>query len=628
MQKSEYLPNAWEETGKTYYVSKHNIQASDENPGTKERPFKTISKAASIMDMGDTARIDEGIYREEVKIYKNGHIYEPRLLPSFKAVLGAKVYLKGSDVFEPKWDRVGGDVYKAPLPESLFAQGAYNPYELSLVEDEHEIRVRPSKGEILPPTLGQIYFDDEPLEEAGGMEALLKITGSFIVAPDGKEIFVHCKDGRKPDDSCVELTVRKHCFKPMFPGALYIQTMGMVITHAAEPGAFEYCRPCSIRKNTNSGITVCKTYNLPGTSETDCGLFGDISYISKNKQSLIASVIDDTKPRPLDKTIINEVISEDTGKVWKKLGDPHAVSQKPGYGYFLDREHGILLRHYHKMLKGCDLDCSSEPEHITMLEISKDEGKTWGSPQKINSNGWHQRIIKLKDGSLFWPSYEFVKINVKNHARVRTFLGSWNKDLTLINWEEGGMLEMDPQKSMGGLAEPHACQFPDGRLFVALRQGAMLASQDHPGVTSCKLFSVSEDKGKTWCAPRPLTYEDGRYVYSPRSYQDVFLSSKNGRPYIILNISDEPAFNCDPRTSLHIAEIDMQSLCLKRNTVTVIETKHEQHQSNIRFSNWQMIEDHQSGNLLLFMKLHTSQHGPVHSGYDCNSYRYEIMLPD
>ena len=211
---------------------------------------------------------------------------------------------------------------------------------------------------------------------------------------------------------------------------------------------------------------------------------------------------------------------------------------------------------------------------------------------------------------------------------MKTLLGYWNKDNSSIKWKDGGMLEIDPLKSSGGLDEPHACQFRDGRIFVVLRQGNILASQHHPGSPSVKLFSISEDNGMSWSEPKPLTYEDGEYVYSPRSWQDTFCSSKNGKPYVILNISDHPAHNCDPRTSVQIVEIDTDSLCVKRKSVAIIETTHEEHHHLVRFSNWQSIEDRYSKNFLLFMKLHMSQYCHVRNGYDCNSYRYEIILPD
>ncbi|HOK56620.1 MAG TPA: choice-of-anchor Q domain-containing protein [bacterium] len=52
-----------------YYVS---INGSDENPGTKEKPFRTIQKAANVVNPGDTVLVLPGEYNEKVNILKSG----------------------------------------------------------------------------------------------------------------------------------------------------------------------------------------------------------------------------------------------------------------------------------------------------------------------------------------------------------------------------------------------------------------------------------------------------------------------------------------------------------------------------------------------------------------------------
>jgi len=629
MSKNKYLPNAWESMGKTYYVAQNNSKASDNNPGTREKPFKTISKAAEVTYMGDTILIDEGVYREEVPVLRHGHQYAPKLLLTFKAMPGKQVYLKGSDVFDAQWRGAGADVYKACLPEYLFRkENTYNPYELSIVIDEPR-RVRPTEGPLLPETLGQIYLDGKPYEQADSLEKVLKTKHSFVVSGNGKEIIIHCDPDKSPTDYLVELTARQRCFKPQFPGPLFIQTMGVVIEHAAEPGAFSLCRPLTIRKNPGTRITVRKTFNIPGASERDCTLLsGEISYISRDRPTLRASITDDTIPCRPEKASIYNVISEDSGQTWNVVNTANR-NDVSNFSYFLDEENGMLLRWHLRYSKGLDLDgCDGENKHEVVLQISRDEGKTWSKPEIIHyGKNYYYGITKLHDGTLLWL-YTENQHKQGHHSCMKTLRGSWNKDNSSIVWKDSGMLEIDPLKSSGGLDEPHACIFRDGRIFVILRQGNILASQHHQGTPSVKLFTISEDNGASWSEPRPLTYEDGEYVYSPRSWQDTFCSSKNGKPYVILNISDHPTHNCDPRTSVQIAEIDTDLLCVKRDSVAIIETIHEEHHYLVRFSNWQSIEDRYSKNFLLFMKLHMSQYCPVRNGYDCNSYRYEILLPD
>ncbi len=54
---------------KNYYVSPNG---SDQNPGTAIRPFKTIQKAANIVNPGDIVFIKRGIYRNKTTIKRSG----------------------------------------------------------------------------------------------------------------------------------------------------------------------------------------------------------------------------------------------------------------------------------------------------------------------------------------------------------------------------------------------------------------------------------------------------------------------------------------------------------------------------------------------------------------------------
>jgi len=43
---------------------------------------------------------------------------------------------------------------------------------------------------------------------------------------------------------------------------------------------------------------------------------------------------------------------------------------------------------------------------------------------------------------------------------------------------------------------------------------------------------------------------------------------------------------------------------------------------------WTPIEERETKNLLLLMKLQMAEHCPIRNGYDFNCHRYEIILPD
>lgn len=71
--------------------------ASDDNDGSKERPFRTINKAASLAKAGDTVIVHEGTYRETLTPKNNGTAKNPII---YKAAEGEKAVLSANDPVE------------------------------------------------------------------------------------------------------------------------------------------------------------------------------------------------------------------------------------------------------------------------------------------------------------------------------------------------------------------------------------------------------------------------------------------------------------------------------------------------------------------------------------------------
>ena len=64
-----------------YFVS---AEGSDDNPGTINRPFKTVQKCANIVQSGETCWLREGIYRETIKPAVSGTNKEPVAFAAYK----------------------------------------------------------------------------------------------------------------------------------------------------------------------------------------------------------------------------------------------------------------------------------------------------------------------------------------------------------------------------------------------------------------------------------------------------------------------------------------------------------------------------------------------------------------
>ena len=92
-------------------------------PGTRAKPFRTIQKAADVMQPGDTCTVRGGTYREAVRPKRSGAEGTPI---RFIAAKGERVVLDGTEPVTGEWTRHKGSIFKARLAEpteQLFVDG-------------------------------------------------------------------------------------------------------------------------------------------------------------------------------------------------------------------------------------------------------------------------------------------------------------------------------------------------------------------------------------------------------------------------------------------------------------------------------------------------------------------------
>ncbi len=75
-----------------YFVS---VEGSDDNPGTINRPFKTVQKCANVIQPGETCWLREGIYRETIKPAVSGTNKEPITFAAYK---NENVTISGAEI--------------------------------------------------------------------------------------------------------------------------------------------------------------------------------------------------------------------------------------------------------------------------------------------------------------------------------------------------------------------------------------------------------------------------------------------------------------------------------------------------------------------------------------------------
>jgi len=98
----------------SYFVS---TSGSDSSPGTIDRPFQKIQKAADVAVAGDTVFIRGGVYRESVTPKNSGGL---NALITYMPYNGETVTVSGADVIDPaSWTPYNGSISQAPISWDL-----------------------------------------------------------------------------------------------------------------------------------------------------------------------------------------------------------------------------------------------------------------------------------------------------------------------------------------------------------------------------------------------------------------------------------------------------------------------------------------------------------------------------
>lgn len=223
---------------KTYHVACRNPQASDANPGTKERPFKTIGRAAEIVEPGEKVIVHEGVYRECVSPRRGGD--GPDRMIAYEAAEGEKVIVSGAVEWKPRclpssgWGKPEGakTVWMADLPAEAFV--GYNPF---LARNIHEEFVTYRNLDDVAKYLlrrGMVFVDGRPLKQVFRFSELGAQDGAFWVEEPGLRIHFRLPGDADPGQAAFEVTAREQVFAPRQHGLGYIRVSGFQFERAAD----------------------------------------------------------------------------------------------------------------------------------------------------------------------------------------------------------------------------------------------------------------------------------------------------------------------------------------------------------------------------------------------------------
>ncbi len=271
--------------GRMYIVSQKDASAGDNNPGTKEKPFKTISRAAALAQPGDIVLVHEGIYREWVAPLHGGEEGRPI---TYMGAPNEKVVIRGSEIYCEVWNPVTGHpgVFSTKIPGDFFTTD-FNPFKIVYSEGRGGGRQ------------GQVFLDGKEIFEAkkevktdpatrkkvpgkSQMEAMYEQPATWC-SEDGETIYLHLTEGSKPiSKTQVEFSVRRHIFAPVRRSQNFINLKGFIFEHCANDVSFPQVGAVSCRSGQhwiieNNIIRDIKTIGLDfGAEDENPWLLPDI----------------------------------------------------------------------------------------------------------------------------------------------------------------------------------------------------------------------------------------------------------------------------------------------------------------------------------------------------------------
>ena len=258
----------WEKAfhfSKTYYVDCQAKNVDDNGPGTKDHPFRTINKAAQVLQPGERVVIAEGVYREFIQPARGGT--GPDAMISYEAAPGAKVVVKGSRVVTG-WQQGEGWSYgfdptthtpvkawELHLDPSLFPD-AYNPFEVdNVIGNRTWLRYAEDNMGTYFRRRGLVFVDGHPLEpvETAGelagpsprsMNYFTNIhwsplfkefqpeAGKVWIETNGMTLHIRLANDDDPAKHTIEITTQEQAFSPAKRYQSYIRVKGITFMHA------------------------------------------------------------------------------------------------------------------------------------------------------------------------------------------------------------------------------------------------------------------------------------------------------------------------------------------------------------------------------------------------------------
>jgi len=229
------------------YVAQKDPQASDDNDGSKQAPFRTIQAAAQIAEPGTHILIGPGEYHECVRPARGGSAPEKMIcyeaiekgsvvikaseeVHNFEKSIGWRLRGMGAQLSDAEADKC--KIWCHKLDPDMFR--GYNPFcAVNILHDR--LFIEYEKTDMTPylNRRGMVFCDNVPLRQVPLYQNMAEADGTYWVEANGQTVHFRLPGDEDPADHCIELTVREQCFAPEIPFLSYIKVKGIICAHAA-----------------------------------------------------------------------------------------------------------------------------------------------------------------------------------------------------------------------------------------------------------------------------------------------------------------------------------------------------------------------------------------------------------
>jgi hypothetical protein len=286
---------------------------------------------------------------------------------------------------------------------------------------------------------------------------------------------------------------------------------------------------------------------------------------------------------------------------------------------------------------------TGSPQYKVWYRVSPNRGKTF-TPLKqviidgytsmnpiegvvIGRNGFNvdftRPIVKASNGEIIVPvclhpwddENQKIYLPVSNAFLFQdagALIGKWLPDGSDIKWEFGGWLRIDHNKSTRGLSEPTIVETNENGKFAMVTRCSNTGRPELPGYA---WVSFSNDYCRTWSEPRPFTYSNGENFFAPTAHSTLIKLRKSGRVYWIGNINDKNPNGSHPRYPLAIGEVDLKTFGLIKETVVILDTRHEHEGLKVQLSNFKVMENAEKEEIIVVCTRRDGSQSAKHSSW-------------